>query len=282
MPDARPDLHWQDKAGATWARLHRQTDAQLGPFGRVAIERLRVALGERVLDVGCGAGQTLLELGERVGPAGTVTGLDISEPLLAAASERVRAARIQNVDVVLGDAARHGFGVPFHAVFSRFGVMFFEDMVAGFRNLRRALRPGGRLGFVCWQSAEKNPWHGRLLAAVRAVLPDAPPPDMLAPGSPGPFRLSDAEEVDAILSEAGFQERRIEPVELDMDFGGTRTLEEAVAYALEIGPAARFAGDADPTLRPEFEAALATALAPHVSDRGVRFEAAALAVTAQG
>jgi ubiquinone/menaquinone biosynthesis C-methylase UbiE len=278
----KPQQVWNDQGAHSWARLQDRTDAQLEVLGLAVIERVMPLPGERVLDVGCGAGQTLLQLAERVGTHGRVVGVDISEPLLARARERVQQARFEQVEIVLGDAATQRFESAFDIVFSRFGVMFFEEPVAAFQNLRAALRPGGRLGFVCWQPMEKNPWVALPFAALRRLAPDQPLPALLEPGKSGPFAFSDPNLVRSILEKAGFDEVTIEPREFRSLLGGARTLDEAVEFSLEIGPCARFVSEAEPELAPALKAALREALAPFESERGMLVSFQAFLVTASG
>jgi SAM-dependent methyltransferase len=269
-----------EKAGEAWVRMQERTDALIDPLGRVAIERLGAVAGEGLLDVGCGCGQTLLELAERVGPSGHVLGVDISPPMLARARERI--AGRPPIEVALGDAQTYAFASgAFDAVYSRFGVMFFEDPGAAFRNLRAAARSGGRLSFVCWQALAKNPWAARPLEAVMRLLPESAMPDMLREGRPGPFFLSDPARVRAILGAGGWKDISLEPVEMPLHLGGAATLDEAVAYSLQIGPAARAMADALAGLKPALEAALREALAPFAGARGVFLDGAAFVVTAR-
>jgi SAM-dependent methyltransferase len=269
-----------EKAGEAWVRMQERTDALIDPLGRVAIERLGAVAGEGLLDVGCGCGQTLLELAERVGPSGHVLGVDISPPMLARARERI--AGRPPIEVALGDAQTYAFAPgAFDAVYSRFGVMFFEDPGAAFRNLRAAARSGGRLSFVCWQALAKNPWAARPLEAVMRLLPESAMPDMLREGRPGPFFLSDPARVRAILGAGGWKDISLEPVEMPLHLGGAATLDEAVAYSLQIGPAARAMADALAGLKPALEAALREALAPFAGARGVFLDGAAFVVTAR-
>lgn len=269
-----------DKAGEAWVRLQDRTDAQIDPFGRAALARLAPAAGERVLDVGCGCGQTLLQLADLVGPSGHVHGVDISPPMMARARERVagRAA----ISLVLADAQAHVFQpASFDAVFSRFGVMFFDDARVAFRNLRSAARPDGRLSFVCWQALARNPWAARPLEAVMRLLPPSAMPDMLREGRPGPFSFADPARVRAILGDAGWRDVWLEPVEMVLQVGGAATLDEAVDYSLQIGPAARAIAGAPEDLAPALEAALREALAPFATARGVFMDAAAWVVSAR-
>jgi SAM-dependent methyltransferase len=273
---------WQDKSGQRWAELQERTDAQIGPFGRAALARVAPAPGERVLDVGCGAGQSTLELAEKVGPAGRVVGVDISEPLLARARERVAAAGHRNVELLLGDAQTVPLPPPpFELLFSRFGVMFFQDAVAAFAHLRAAMRPAGRLGFVCWQAARLNPWADAPLAAVRAIAPTQPLPPMFEQGRPGPFYFADPAFVRDTLVAAGFTDVDVAAHATEMSLGGARTLEEAVDFTLQIGPASRFISEAEPALRPRMAAAIAASLRPFAGANGVVVPAHAWLVTAR-
>jgi SAM-dependent methyltransferase len=275
----RASQSFVEKGGEAWVRLQDRTDALIDPLGRVAVERLGVAAGERIVDVGCGCGQTLLQLADLAGPSGHVLGVDISPPMLARARERV--AGRSTVALALGDAQVYAFApASFDAVYSRFGVMFFDDAPAAFRNVRGAARPGGRLSFVCWQDLGKNPWAARPLEAVMRHLPASAMPDMLRAGRPGPFFLSDPARVEAILAAAGWKDVSLQPVEMPLHYGGAATLEEAVEYSLQIGPAARAMADAPEALKPTLETALREALAPFAGARGVFLDGAALVVSA--
>jgi SAM-dependent methyltransferase len=276
----RASQSFVEKAGEAWARMQDRTDTLIDPLGRIAMERLGVAAGDRILDVGCGCGQTLLQLAELAGPAGQVLGVDISPPMLARARERI--AGRPTIALALGDAEVYPFAPgAFDAVYSRFGVMFFDDHRAAFRNLRAAARAGGRLSFVCWQALARNPWAVRPLDAVMRLLPESAMPDMLREGRPGPFFMSDPAFVRAILGDAGWKDVSIEPVEMPLHLGGAATLDEVVEYSFQIGPAARAMTDAPQTLKPALEAALRQALAPFASEGGVFMDGAALLVTAR-
>jgi ubiquinone/menaquinone biosynthesis C-methylase UbiE len=280
MPEPRADLNFSDRAGQAWTLLQDQTDAQLDPLGRAAMARLPLTPGGRVLDVGCGCGQTLLELADIVGASGKVVGVDVSPPMLARARER--AAARPAISLVQADAQTHPFPPgELDAAYSRFGVMFFQDPRAAFANLRAALRPGGRLAFVCWQALDRNPWAAVPLAAVRRVLPSASPPEMLKPGGPGPFAFADADRVRAILADAGWTSIEIDRWEAPIHIGGAMTLADAQAYGRQIGPAARAIADAPEDARPAMDAAAAEALAAFVTERGVWADAAAWLVTAE-
>ena len=223
--------YWNGGAGDTWVALQERIDRQLDPLGRAALAALGPRAGEHILDVGCGAGQTTLQLADAVGPGGRVIGIDISQPLLAAADKRKKDAR---VSFVRADAQTYAFGQVFDAIFSRFGVMFFADPVQAFANLRRSLKPRGRLAFVCWRAEAENPIMTVPLAAAAKHLPPLPPPG--DPDAPGPFAFADRVRLARILEAAGYGAIAIAPH--DEDIGGndrSATLE----LALRLGPLGR-------------------------------------------
>jgi SAM-dependent methyltransferase len=277
-PNAEQIQYWNETAGPRWVTAAEMVEAHIGAFGLRAMERAGVGAGERVLDVGCGCGDTVLELARRVGPSGRVVGIDVSAPMLARARERAAAAQAANVHLELTDAQTHAFAGAFDVVFSRFGVMFFVDPVAAFTNLLAALRPGGRLGFVCWQTLAENPWfHVPLAAALRHIALPPPP----APGAPGPFAFGEAGHVRGILERAGFADIAVEPFRTALTLGGGGGLDAAVEFLLQLGPTASALRDADPALRPTVTAAVREALAPFVTPAGPRLGAAAWIVTAR-
>ena len=277
----RVDQCWKAQSGEAWVAFESALDAQLGPLGRALLDRLAPRTGERALDIGCGSGQTLLELAERVGERGQVVGVDISDPMVARARERISAAGLRHVEIVLGDAQSQRFDEPFDLEFSRFGVMFFQDPVLAFRNLLQALKPGGRLGFVCFQASEKNEWAEVPLGAVMAAIGSTELPQMFQPDRPGPFFFARQERIRDVLSQAGYGNIVIEPEERKLHFGGASTLEQAVDYATKIGPAARAMADADQALVPACRAALAEALAPLAGPDGVWLRSAHYFVSAR-
>lgn len=277
----RAEQCWQDKSGEAWVAMQDRLDAQLDPFGLAALARLSLDVGERALDIGCGAGQTLLELGEAVGPSGKVLGVDVSEPMAARARERIAERGYDHVRIELGDAAVHPFEEQFDAAFSRFGVMFFSDSVAAFRHLRGALRPSGRLAFVCWGSIRKNAWASLLIDALLPEIGTRDLPPLFQPGKPGPFHLDDPGRVRKILGDAGFEDITTEPLEQELHLGGSMTLEEAVEFSTKVGPAARILSELPPELLPRVRAAIERTLAPFASSRGVWLPSAALVVSAR-
>ena len=191
--------------------------------------------GERVLDVGCGTGTTVLRLAEGVGPSGRVLGVDISEQQLALARQRVAAAGVNQAQLVLDDAATHHFAPEtFDLGFSRFGVMFFADPVAAFGNIRGAMKRSGRLLLAVFRSGPENPWATASVAAISHLVP---PPAPLGPEEPGQFSWSDPARVKRILDGAGFRNVGLTP--LDLSFVMGRNAAEAAEFATFIGQGAR-------------------------------------------
>jgi len=274
-PNAEQIRYWNETIGPRWVEMGDLLDAQIAPLGLAAIERARPVAGERVLDVGCGCGQTSRQLGERVGPDGNVLGIDISAPMLERA--RGRAAGHPNLRFANADAQTHAFREPFDLVFSRFGVMFFADPAAAFANLRSALRPGGRLAFVCWQGIDRNPWMLIPLRAVVGIVELPPPPP---PGAPGPFAFADPERVQGILASGGFEKIELEPLEGELSIGAGGDLDRAVQFTLQMGPVSAALREAGEDERRRAADAIREALAPLVTPTGVRAGYAAWIATA--
>jgi len=278
-PNAEQIEYWNHTSGPRWTAAEAQLDAQIAPLGVLTMERGEITRGEHVLDVGCGTGQTVLQLAERVGPEGTVVGIDVSSVMLARAAERAARAKLENVSLLNADAQIHPLEASqFDAIYSRFGVMFFADPPAAFARLRAALRPGGRLCIVCWQVLDRNPWMRDALVALADVIELPAPP---APGAPGPLAFSDPEHVRGILEAAGFTGIAPESAESPLAIGGEGTLDEAVSFLLEVGPAAAALREKGAESRQAAAAALREALRDSMTPSGVVKDAAAWIVTAR-
>jgi SAM-dependent methyltransferase len=228
-----------------------------------------------VLDIGCGGGTTALILRERVGPGGAVTGIDISEPNLALANARAHAG-MADVAFLKADAATYEFEPAFDLAFSRFGVMFFDDPVAAFANLRKALVKTGRLVFVCWRTFKENDWSFEPYEAALDLLPPQEPTD---PHAPGPFAFADDGRLGGILERAGYRGIRIKPLDTTVNMGAT--VDDALTDALTIGPLARAAAELDEDARDKIRTCIAPVIAKHQTPYGIVAPAAVWLVTAK-
>ena len=281
VADAQPNRdqasYWDEQAGPRWVAMQRDLDVQLEPFGIAVASKLGLVSGERVLDVGCGAGATSLMLAERVRP-GQVVGIDLSGPLIARARQRGEA--IENLRFEHADAQTFAFsGAAYDTVFSRFGLMFFADPIAAFRNLYTALRMGGQLGFVCWRAMRDNPSFVLPLEAALPFLPE--PPRLPEPGAPGAFALADGHRIRGILECAGYGEIEITPHDTELVFAGRSDLEGAVDLALQIGPLSRASSMLAETALARVRAAVRDAFVPYHGPSGVTLPAATWIVTAR-
>jgi SAM-dependent methyltransferase len=227
--------YWNGPAGGRWADRQAAQDILLGPVADILIDRAKPVSGERVIDVGCGSGATAIAFGRKVAPSGHVFGIDISNPML----ERARASAPKDlpIDFVLADATVYPFDPQsVDLLASRFGVMFFADPVLSFTNMRKALRPSGRLAFACWREPRENPWMLAPLQAVYKHVPKLPPQ---GPEDPGPFAFASEERVNRILNAAGFTDIAMEPYPLSLDIAIGGGLDAAVQSVLGIGPSNR-------------------------------------------
>ena len=261
-----------------WAEMDDHLEKTAGPPGRMALERLDPRPGQRLLDVGCGTGPTTVDLAARVRPGGSVVGVDIAAGMLARARRRAAEGGVDNIRFVPGDVQVDDLGAArYDGAFSRFGVMFFADPVAAFANVRRALRAGGRLSFVCWQGPPANEWMLVPAAAVLSVTGGPPPTP--EPGVPGPFSLGDADRVEAILAAAGFTD--IDVVSHSDALGAPAAeIPDFAAAALRTGAIRQALHDADEaTVRKAYDAVV-DALEAHTVDGQLRLRRGVLLATA--
>lgn len=262
--------YWNGRGGDSWTANQVRMDGMLQPLSQAAVAAAQIGPGDDVLDVGCGCGGSTLAISAL---GAKVTGIDISETMLATA--RSRAEGLAGVDFILADASAHAFEEEFDIAFSRFGVMFFADATLAFGNIRTALRPGGRLCFLCWQAARENPWISVPVAAAMQHLPAPAPTD---PREPGPFSLSDTAYVTQVLVEAGFDDVAIKPLAATLSIGSS--VAAAEDFLEHIGPLSRLLADVDPSTREEIMRSVRQALEPHLTPQGIELDSACWIVTA--
>ena len=273
-PNAVIAEYWNETMGPTWVELRERLDAEIEPFGAAAMRALAPAPGERILDIGCGCGQTSWQLAERTGPAGTVGGFDLSRTMLELARGRPASLDTAPPSFIEGDAQVANLGTGFDAVFSRFGWMFFSDPTAAFANIRKSLRPGGRLAMVTWRTLAENPLFTVPAEAAAPYLDPSPPPQ---PDTPGPFRYGDFGLARQALADAGFLDIAAAPFDAP---AGVKDLDGALLLALRLGPLGAAIRQA-PALRERVSAAVREALGRFQTSDGINIPAAVWIVTAK-
>jgi SAM-dependent methyltransferase len=271
---------WNNAGGRMWVNYQDIIEIGMSPLGINAMDRLGIAPNDRVLDIGCGCGDTTIELARRVGKDGYVLGVDISEMIISSAKKKINLKKQSHVDFKCLDAQNYDFDkTSFDVIFSRFGVMFFDDPIAAFSNLRASLRSNGHIAFVCWQPVTAIEWISLPLEIISRHIepPPSPPPQ---PEAPGGFSFGDANRVERILSSAGYSDINIEPYHSKINIG--KSLDEAQAFLTHIGPAGSILEnpEIDSEVRMRFIEDLHNTLKAHQTEKGVSLGAATWLVTA--
>lgn len=278
MANEKMREYWGSTGAEGWVAHKQIFDAELAPFADAVIDAIGPGEGDRLLDIGCGTG-TLLELATARGASGV--GVDISPAMVEAAATLVPSASFAVADAQTDPLDGHG---PFTAMVSRFGVMFFDDPDAAFANIRAAVAPGGRLGFVCWRGRDENP----MFSLGSSVLVDRldPPPPAPVDGQPGPLGFADRDRVTSVLTGSGWTDVSVEPFDAMCDYGrdGSDGVEARMTMILgtSVGAMARA------TIRPQIgEAAwsdlldeMRAELRANLVDGRVQFNGATWLVTA--
>lgn len=271
---------WNDVLAPKFIRFKHVLVDGLTQHSEAIFPSLPVKAGDRVLDVGCGFGDTAIKLGAIVGPTGEVTGVDCCDAFLAYARNDAAARGAENVNFLRADAEIALPNMDFDFVFARFGTMFFANPVAGLRNMRRALKPGGRIVHIVWRERVANPWLSMAKDIVLEYLPQ-PGADAATCG-PGPFSMSDPQTVTKMMESAGYSDIELERVDAPVTVG--KDVADAIAFQLAIGPAGevfREAGELAERKREEIESALAAAISRQkLGTEGIVMESSSWVISA--
>lgn len=247
---------WNDVLAPKFIRYRHVLVGGLSRHSKTVFPMLPIEKGQRILDVGCGFGDTAIVLANATGPLGNVLGVDCCEAFLDHARNDAKRQRVPNLRFLCCDVERGVDEPPFDLVFARFGTMFFANPVAGLRAMRACLKPGGRLAHIVWRARSDNPWVFEARDIVRRFLP--PPGEDAVTCGPGPFSMADEAVTRAQMQAAGFEDIQFQRVDAKVQVG--RDVADAIAFQLAIGPAGETFREAGPLAeerRTEIEAALA-------------------------
>jgi ubiquinone/menaquinone biosynthesis C-methylase UbiE len=271
---------WDGPLYDRFVRFRHIVTTGLGAHGEAALALEPPQPGERVLDVGCGFGDTTQRIAGMVGPEGEVVGVDVAERFVATARGEASEAGVENVSFQVADVQVDPLGNGFDRAFSRMGTMFFANPVPAMRNIRAALKPGGRLAMVVWRQRIDNPWLYRAQQIVEGIVERPEEYDEPTCG-PGPFSMANADTTSDILKVAGFEDIALRRCDIPILVGGD--VEEAIELVMAIGPAGeilRLAGDRAAHLHDEVRAALREGFAEFETPDGLEAMASTWIVTA--
>ena len=275
--NAKQKEFWSGKGGDYWVVKQNEMDIMLNPLGEKALAKLDLKSNSKVLDVGCGCGATTLEIAKKVSD-GTVTGLDISVPMLDQAKSEASIQGISNVDFRVVDVQVEQLASKeYDYVYSRFGVMFFEDPFEAFRNISSSVKEGGKLSFVCWQDPYLNPWQSLSIQVIRGYLDIPSPP----PRSPGPFAFQEKDYVKDILEQSGFPNISLDDNQEDITMFAGKSLQEASEDYLAINPVVtEMLKDSPDSLKAKIVESLKEAFSEYHKGDGLLFPSATWIVSA--
>jgi ubiquinone/menaquinone biosynthesis C-methylase UbiE len=277
-PGAEQEALWNGPAGHAWVAAQELMDGILKPFQDLLVDAVSVRSASNsrlaVLDVGCGTGATTLAISRLLAEQGRIVGIDISKPMIAVAEARAERESLA-ARFIGANAQAHTFEpATFDMVVSRFGVMFFDDPVRAFANLRRAAKNDATLWFVAWRGAAENPFMTTAERAAAALLPNLPP---RRPDAPGQFAFASADRVRAILEKSGWAQVELRPLDVECAF----PQKELVRYFTELGPVGLILHEADEQTRRRVVETVRAAFDPYVHGAVVRFTAACWIVDAR-
>jgi SAM-dependent methyltransferase len=271
--------YWNEVSGPKWFAMQEELDEQLSPLQDALISYLKPEPGQHIIDIGCGCGATSLMLAGIVGSAGSVTGLDVSQPMLNRARERAVNIGLTNTTFEEGDAQTFPLDeATYDNVTSRFGIMFFANPTEAFVNFKSSLRADGSLTFMCWRTIQDNTWMTVPLMAAAEHLEMPPPPE---PNSPGPFAFADKEYLKGLLVDAGFTSIEIVPFDSKMNMGAGSKIYNSVDFVTKIGPLSRLLQDLDDESVDKVKVSIRKALKPFQTSEGVELDAAVWLVKAK-
>ena len=269
---------WSGAGGDVWVNKQKEMDIMLNPLGTRAIDKLDLNQETKILDIGCGCGATTLEIAKKM-KDGTITGVDISEPMLKKASQNAAALELSNtsfqvLDVQVDKMPSNDFDIAF----SRFGVMFFEDPFEAFSNISKSLKENGQLSFVCWQNPSLNPWQSLSIQVIKQFL-DLPAPP---PKSPGPFAFEDKTYIQEILEQSNFKDIVIDDNQEDIVMFSGKSIQEACEDYLTINPVVtEMLKNSEEKLKEEILVALIDKFSDFHNGDGLLFPSATWIVTAR-
>ena len=262
-PNPRGAEFWNSTMGHAWVSQQAVISDVFTSVTSVSLDAAAAKLGEHVIDIGCGTGDTLLAFAKVVGPSGSVLGVDVSTPMLDFAKHRAVEATLSNAAFALADATSYAFEPRWaDLVYSQFGVMFFDDPIRAFTNIRSGMKAGGRLVFVCFRTMPESPWFRVPIEAARPHVPPQPPVDPLAPGM---FSLGRQERLGGILTEAGFREVAIKATNVPIH---GKDITQSMAFITQAGPLPALLENASGEQRMRATEAVRNALAANIGTDG--------------